>query len=88
MLKYMIDAHQESLECSGELMHLAAESTRLIQLIYGKLKRSDPGLAESYRQIIRCAILATDGPLFTGDNVTGNVLDIAMITPNRKDGRS
>ena len=62
MLKYMIDAHQESLECSGELMHLAAESTRLIQLIYGKLKRSD--------------------------NVTGNVLDIAMITPNRKDGRS
>ena len=45
MLKYMIDAHQESLECSGELMHLAAESTRLIQLIYGKLKRSDPSLA-------------------------------------------
>ena len=25
MLKYMIDAHQESLECSGELMHLAAD---------------------------------------------------------------
>lgn len=42
MMKYMIDAPQESLECSGELMHLAAESTRLIQLIYGKLKRSDP----------------------------------------------
>ena len=31
MLKYMIDAHQESLECSGDFMHLAAESTRLIQ---------------------------------------------------------
>ena len=87
MLKYMIDGHEESLELRGDLMRLAAETTRVIQLVHGKLKRSDPGLGDAYRQMIRTAILDPNSPVFTGDNAAGNVQDIAIITPKRKDGK-
>ncbi len=87
MLKYMIDGHEESLELRGDLMRLAAETTRVIQLVHGKLKRSDPGLGDAYRQIIRTAILDPNSPVFTGDNAAGNVQDIVIITPKRKDGK-
>lgn len=87
MLKYMIDGHEESLELRGDLMRLAAETTRVIQLVHGKLKRSDPGLGDAYRQMIRTAILDPNSPVFTGDNAAGNVQDIVIITPKRKDGK-
>lgn len=85
MLKYMIDGHEESLEFHGDLMHLAAETTRVIQLVHGKLKRSNPGVADDYRQLIRTAILAPNSPVFSGNNVAGNVQDIAIITQKRRD---
>ena len=87
MLKYMIDGRKESLELNGDLLRLAAESTRLIHLVHGKLNRSDPRLADAYRQLIQAAILAPDSPVFTGDNAAGNVQDIVIITPKRKDGK-
>ena len=87
MLKYMIDGRKESLELNGDLLRLAAETTRVIQLVHGKLKRSDPGLGDAYRQMIRTAILDPNSPVFTGDNAAGNVQDIAIITPKRKDGK-
>ena len=87
MLKYMIDGRKESLELNGDLLRLAAETTRLIQLVHGKLKRSNPRLADAYRQLIQAAILAPDSPVFTGDNAAGNVQDIVIITPKRKDGK-
>ena len=87
MLKYMIDGHEESLELRGDLMRLAAETIRVIQLVHGKLKRSDPGLGDAYRQMIRTAILDPNSPVFTGDNAAGNVQDIVIITPKRKDGK-
>lgn len=88
MLKYMIDGRKESLELNGDLLRLAAETTRVIQLVHGKLKRSNPRLADAYRQLIQAAILAPDSPVFTGDNAAGNVQDIVIITPKRKDGKS
>lgn len=87
MLKYMIDGRKESLELNGDLLRLAAETTRVIQLVHGKLKRSDPGLGDAYRQMIRTAILDPNSPVFTGDNAAGNVQDIVIITPKRKDGK-
>lgn len=87
MLKYMIDGPKESLELNGDLLRLAAETTRVIQLVHGKLKRSDPGLGDAYRQMIRTAILDPNSPVFTGDNAAGNVQDIVIITPKRKDGK-
>ena len=86
MLKYMIDGHEESLEFRGDLMRLAAETTRVIQLVHGKLKRSDPGVADDYRQMIRTAILAPNSPVFSGADTAANVHDIAIITQKRKEG--
>nr|WP_325302289.1 hypothetical protein [uncultured Dysosmobacter sp.] len=87
MLKYMIDGRKESLELNGDLLRLAAETTRLIQLVHGKLKRSNPRLADAYRQLIQAAILEPNSPVFSGDNAAGNVQDIVIITPKRKDGK-
>lgn len=87
MLKYMIDGPKESLEFNGDLLYLAAKTTRLIQLVHGKLNRSDPRLADAYRQLIQAAILEPNSPVFTGDNAAGNVQDIVIITPKRKDGK-
>ena len=88
MLKYMIDGHEESLELRGDLTRLAAETTRAIQLVHGKLKRSDPELAETYRQMIRTVILSPNSPVFSGADAAGNVRDIAIIGPGRKDRTS
>ncbi len=87
MLRYTIDGGEESLEFRGDLMRLAAETTRVIQLVHGKLKRSDPGLGDAYRQMIRTAILDPNSPVFFGDNAAGNVQDVVIITPKRKDGK-
>lgn len=87
MLKYMIDGPKESLEFNGDLLHLAAETTRVIQLVHGKLKRSNPRLADAYRELIQAAILAPDSPVFSGADTAGNVQDIVIITPQRKDGK-
>ena len=87
MLKYMIDGRKESLELNGDLLRLAAETTRLIQLVHGKLKRSNRRLADAYRQLIQAAILEPNSPVFSGDNAAGNVQDIVIITPKRKDGK-
>lgn len=87
MLKYMIDGPKESLELNGDLLRLAAETTRVIQLVHGKLKRSNPSLADAYRQLIRTAILDPNSPVFSGVDTAGNVQDIAIITPKRKDGK-
>ena len=87
MLKYMIDGPKESLELNGALLRLAAETTRVIQLVHGKLKRSNPSLADAYRQLIRTAILDPNSPVFSGVDTAGNVQDIAIITPKRKDGK-
>ncbi len=86
MLKYMIDGPKESLEFNGDLLHLAAETTRVIQLVHGKLKRSDPGVVDDYRQLIRTAILAPNSPVFSGADTAANVQDIAIITQKRKEG--
>lgn len=88
MLKYMIDGPKESLEFNGDLLRLAAETSRLIQLVHGKLKRSDPRLADAYRQLIRTAILEPNSPVFFGDNAAGNVQDVVIITPKRKEGNT
>ena len=87
MLKYMIDGPKESLELNGDLLRLAAETTRVIQLVHGKLKRSNPSLADAYRQLIRTAILDPNSPVFSGVDTAGNVQDIVIITPKRKDGK-
>lgn len=87
MLKYMIDGPKESLEFNDDLLRLAAETTRLIHLVHGKLNRSDPRLADAYRQLIQAAILEPNSPVFSGDNAAGNVQDIVIITPKRKDGK-
>ena len=87
MLKYIIDGRKEVLECRGDLLHLAAETIRLIQLVHGKLKRSDSGVADDYRQMIQAAILAPNSPVFSGPDIATNVRDIAIITPKRKDGK-
>lgn len=87
MLKYMIDGRKESLELNGDLLRLAAESTRMIHLVHSKIKCSNPSLADAYRQMIRTAILDPNSPVFTGDNAAGNVQDIVIITPKRKDGK-
>lgn len=87
MLKYMIDGRKESLELNGDLLRLAAETTRLIHLVHSKIKRSDPSLADAYRQMIRTAILAPNSPVFSGADTAANVHDIAIITPKRKDGK-
>lgn len=86
MLKYMIDGPKESLEFNGDLLRLAAETSRLIQLVHGKLKRSNPRLADAYRQLIQAAILEPNSPVFSGDNAAGNVQDIAIISQKRKEG--
>ena len=88
MLRYIIDGPKESLEFSGDLIHLAAETTRAIQLVHGKLKRSDPELAETYRQMIRTVILSPNSPVFSGADAAGNVRDVAIIGPGRKDRTS
>lgn len=87
MLKYMIDGRKEILELNGDLLRLAAETIRLIQLVHGKLKRSNPRLADAYRELIQAAILAPDSPVFSGADTAGNVQDIVIITPQRKDGK-
>lgn len=62
MIKFKIDMDGKKksveLECSGNIVTLAANATALLSLMYNKLNSCDPDLAEAFKSAMRDGVIS------------------------------
>lgn len=76
----------ERLEVDCSFIELCSAVGRLIQLLYGKFLRSNPNLADAFRQTMAVAVADPESPIWAPDaHTVGSKCDICVITPIRGD---
>lgn len=86
-LKYEFTlGERERLDVEGTIVDTCAAVARMIQLIYGRLLRTDTDLSDAFRQAAIMMIVAPDSPCWDPNaDTVGNTCDICAIVPKRRD---
>lgn len=86
-LKYEFTlGEREQLETEGTIVEICAAVARMIQMIYGKLLRTNTDLSDAFRRAAIMMIVAPDSPCWDpNEDTAGNTCDICMIDPRGRD---
>lgn len=80
MLKYEISKDYTELQAMGSMEDTANEILTLIHLVYTRVSRSNPMVADAFKRVLISSLIVTGSPAFDSKMAPGSVADICIVT--------
>ena len=89
MLKFEVDKGKTELQAVGSMEQTTNEVLTLIHLVYTRIARSNPMVADAFKRVLIKCLADPASPVFTRHAISGNVADICIVTdrPIKKTGQ-
>lgn len=80
MLKFEINKDHTELQAMGSMEYTANEILPLIHLVYTRVSRSNPMVADAFKRVLIECLADPASPVFTRHAISGNMADICIVT--------
>ena len=89
MLKFEINKDHTELQAMGSMEDTTNEILTLIHLVYTRVIRSNPMVADAFKRVLISRLIIPGSPVFDGKMDPGSVADICIVTdrPIKKSGQ-